>query len=149
MLLEAFGFEEIYDYLAGKADWLASDLPAEATTVTRPMTGDLTRFAETCGLSEQAGAVAERLRDASQAVGIVVHSADIVVGQVELYQLERHQDRHIEDLMELGPKTFRPDTDPEAPLSFMKQHHTDQAIVTRPDGALLGLIERSAIEQVI
>jgi len=39
--LETLGFEHAYDYVGGKADWLAHNLPGEGATADQPRAGDL------------------------------------------------------------------------------------------------------------
>src|SRR2546427_13136002 len=38
--LETLGFEQVYDYAAGKADWGAAGLPREGTVASDPSAGD-------------------------------------------------------------------------------------------------------------
>ena len=59
--LETLGFEHIHDYVPGKADWLAHNLPVERH-VELTTAGQLARNdAVTCGLADQVGDVAPRI----------------------------------------------------------------------------------------
>src|SRR5215470_11001301 len=61
--LESLGFGDVYDYVAGKLDWMAAGLPTEGTNAQRPRAADLARKdAPTCGLKERLGDVRDRVR---------------------------------------------------------------------------------------
>ncbi len=149
MLLEAFGFTDVYDYVAGKADWLAQDLPVEEEQKSPPMTGDLTRKTETCRLGEKASVVTNRLKRTDERVSVVVDASNVVLGLVNLEMLAEDPDRDIRELMELGPSTFRPDAKPGEPFDYMERNGVDCVVVTRPDGKLIGIVERSMLEQTV
>src|SRR5258708_17899435 len=54
--LESLGFAEVYDYTAGKADWLAWGRPREGRTAQVPTVGEVARRdVPTCGLAERVG----------------------------------------------------------------------------------------------
>lgn len=60
--LESLGFSEVYDYAAGKLDWMAAGLPTEGTNARRPRAGEIARKdVPTCGAGETLGAVRERV----------------------------------------------------------------------------------------
>ena len=41
--LESLGFTKVYDYEAGKSDWLAAALPSEGRLAGEPSAGDVVR----------------------------------------------------------------------------------------------------------
>ncbi|MEE9248155.1 MAG: rhodanese-like domain-containing protein, partial [Dehalococcoidia bacterium] len=41
--LETLGFTKVYDYVAGKSDWLAAALPSKGTLANLPRAGDAVR----------------------------------------------------------------------------------------------------------
>src|SRR5260370_8526608 len=60
--LEALGFTEVYDFVGGKADWLAAGLPSEGEQAEYPRAGRAADLdAPTCGLDEPLHDVARRL----------------------------------------------------------------------------------------
>ena len=64
--LEGLGFERVYDYAPGKADWSASGLPTEGTQADTPTIGDVARRdVPTCAPAEKVDAVRERLGESS------------------------------------------------------------------------------------
>ena len=44
--LEGLGFERVYDYVPGKADWFASGLPKEGRLASVPTRGETARRAD-------------------------------------------------------------------------------------------------------
>src|SRR5258708_34308688 len=59
--LESLGFAEVYDYTAGKADWLAWGRPREGRTAQVPTVGEVARRdVPTCGLAERVGGAKAR-----------------------------------------------------------------------------------------
>ena len=52
------GFTQVYDYVAGKLDWLAAGGPIEGTGAGRPRAGEVARGdVPTCALDEHLGEV--------------------------------------------------------------------------------------------
>src|SRR3989442_951619 len=108
--LETLGFPEVYDYVAGKADWLAHWLPTEGEAAREPRVGDVVREdVVTAQLDETLGAVRERVANSSLGFALVVSRAGILVGRVPKTALDGDQKTPVEEVMEPGPSTVRPD----------------------------------------
>ena len=61
--LEGLGFERVYDYVPGKADWSASGLPTEGTQAGILTIGNAARRdVPTCAPGEKVGEVPGRVR---------------------------------------------------------------------------------------
>jgi CBS domain-containing protein len=84
--LEAAGFGPVFDYAAGKTDWLAADLPFEGTA---RLAGMFTRRSVATVAERTPAAEALHLLDV-QGFGpvVVVNSAGVVVGVVYRDDLE-------------------------------------------------------------
>src|SRR5215470_5329219 len=84
--LEAAGFGPVYDYVAGKADWLAADLPFEGTA---QLAGRFTRRGVATTGERTPAAEALRLLEA-QGFGpiVVLNQAGVVMGAAYRDQLE-------------------------------------------------------------
>jgi Mg/Co/Ni transporter MgtE len=141
--LESFGFTEVYDYAAGKLDWLAAGLPTEGTNADRPRAGDACRRdVPTCRLDERLGDVRERVHAAGWDACVVVNEESVVLGLLRANELEGDPDQTIEQAMRPGPSTFRPFVSIEEMAVFMGEHDLPNSPITTSDGRLVGLLVR-------
>ncbi len=136
--LEAAGFGPVYDYAAGKADWLAADLPFEGTA---RLAGMFTRRGVSATGERTPVAEALRLLDA-QGFGpiVVVNQARVVMGAAHRDGLQAASpDAEVGTVMRFGVSTVRPSEDAAALARRMGQKGVTRVVVTRPDGTLVGL----------
>lgn len=148
--LESFGFAPVYDYTAGKLDWLAAGLPTEGTNSARPRAADVARRdTPTCGLKERLGDVRERVRTAGWDACVVVNDERVVLGLLRADQLAGDPDRLIERAMRPGPSTFRPYVALEELAEFMAGPDRVNAPITTSDGRLVGLARRQDVSEAI
>ena len=136
--LEAAGFSPVYDYAAGKTDWLAADLPFEGTA---QLAGMFTRRGVATAGERTPAAEALRLLDA-QGFGplLVLNQAGVVMGTVHrdaLKSAAAHADAG--SLMRFGVSTVRPSEDAAALAHRMGHAEVTRVVVTRSDGTLVGL----------
>src|SRR5262249_30759252 len=111
--LEAAGFSPVYDYAAGKADWLAADLPVDGTA---RLAGMFTRRGvATVGVGTP---VAEALRLLeAQGFGpvLVLNEAGVVMGAAYRDRLTSAAvEAAVESVMRFGVSTVRPGGDAAA-----------------------------------
>src|SRR6266571_2057642 len=107
--LDSFGFSDVYDYSAGKLDWLAAGLRTEGTNAQRPRAGDVARKdVATCAPGEHLGDVRERVRASGWNVCVVLNEQRVVFGLLRAKELDADPARLIEEVMRPGPSTFRP-----------------------------------------
>ncbi len=146
--LESLGFEDVYDYIAGKADWLANGLPLEGEEADTVRAGDLARSdVPTCWLDEQIGVVRRRIEDSDWQICVVVDTDAIVHGLLYLDQLSAADgDEPVESHMEDGPTTFRPDSAPKNVRAYLDRHDQAAVLVTTNRGELLGAVTRTDLE---
>jgi len=147
--LETLGFSNVFEYKAGKQDWLASGLPVEGRRASEPnlasvMRRDVPRF----GLDDRAGAISDAARAAGWDWAAVVDSRGILLGRVRTADLA-DPDARARDVMEEGPSTYRPNVGLDELLRRMLDHRFDQAFVTDPDGRLRGLVTRRDIARAL
>ena len=139
--LESLGFTEVYDYAAGKADWLAWGLPREGTSAGIPTVGDLARRdVPTCALGEKLGAVRERTRAAGWEECVVTKDRRIILGLLRGQDLDADPDATAEEIMRPGPTTYKPDTLATEAGRRMRERGVRALLVATPDGALVGLL---------
>ncbi len=151
--LEGLGFERVYDYVPGKADWSASGLPTEGTLASVPNIGDAARQdAPTCTPTEKVGDVRDRTRRAGWDRCVVVNEERVVLGLLREKELDTDPEATAEEAMRNGPATFRPDEPVEKVAKRMRERGASAIVVTTSDGRLMGLLyrreaERLAVEQ--
>lgn len=144
--LERLGFEDVYDFVVGKAYWLASGRPA-----TRPepvdRVGSHLAQAVTAFLDETVanvrGSDAETRSDV-----VVVDERRIVLGRVRRSDLGVAEDTDfMEEIMRLGPTTIRPDELVSDVTARMAAAGVSALLVTRPTGELLGEFRRNGKDE--
>ncbi|MGW2704666.1 rhodanese-like domain-containing protein [Streptomyces sp. NPDC001340] len=148
--LEQLGFRQVYDYVPGKADWLAAGLPTEGPAAESLSAGDVARRAVvTCRADAPAGLVLDRMREAGQAAGVVVDDDQVVTGLLRRREAEAHPGVGVKQVMRPGPATVRAN-EPLGPLlERMAKAGVDTIVVTDPEGRLLGLMDRTSGEQAV
>ena len=146
--LEALGFEQVYDYVEGKADWLGSGLPAEGKLADRPYAGELADCKPpTCTLADTASSVRARLEDSRYGYCIVVDEHHVVLGRVRRSSLSSAaDDARAEELMEPGPSTVRFNKPVNELLERLRKNNLATMIVSTPAGRLLGVFHRDDVE---
>lgn len=131
--LERFGFE-VYDYAAGKVDWLAAGLP---TVQAHPLPPRALEHADhdppTCAADTAVG-------DLDARSVLVVNEQHVVLGRVR--PGDHPPTARAEDVMEPGPATVRAHEPLEPLLDRMEQRNVDEIVVTTPEGRLLGVVRR-------
>jgi predicted transcriptional regulator len=148
--LASIGFTEVYDYVAGKADWMGCGLPIEGTKAGVPRAQDAARKdVPTCALHEPVVDVRQRVAEAGWDTCIVVNDQRVVLGRLGKKALASDPARKVEDVMRSGPSTIRPDTELEAQLKEMDEKGTDAALVTTSRGRLVGVLYRTDITRVL
>ena len=136
--LEATGFGPVYDYVAGKSDWLAADLPFQGTA---QLAGMFTRRGVATTAEDTPAAEALHLLDA-QGFGpvLVLNQAGVVMGAAYRDSLASATgDAEVGTVMRFGVSTVRPSEDAAALAHRMGHAGVTRVVVTRPDGTLVGL----------
>ena len=145
--LETLGFANVYDYVAGKADWFASGLPREGKLTSIPRAGDVARRDDvTCRPTDRISDVIERVRAAGKETCIVTTDGGVVLGRVRTDRLDGDTHVQVEEVMELGPTTTRADTMLESILERLNARNVDSILVATSDGRLVGTLYRSDAE---
>jgi hypothetical protein len=132
----------VYDYMPGKADWIARALPLEGDKAREPRAIDFVRHdAVTCDLQTPIGEVRERVRASPFPFGVVLHDG-VLLGQLRGAALAGDPDVRAESVMKPGPSTSRPDTAPDRLLTKLQAADLATAVLTDPEGRLLGVVRR-------
>jgi CBS domain-containing protein len=128
----------VYDYVAGKMDWLAADRPFEGTA---RLAGMFTRRGVAAAAEGTSAGEALRLLEA-QGFGpvLVVNPAGVVMGAAYRNHLESASgEAEVGTVMRFGVSTVRPSEDAAALAHRMGHADVTRVVVTRSDGTLVGL----------
>lgn len=144
--LDSLGYQRIYDYVAGKADWLAFGLPHEGHA---QLVGDaVTHDVPTAALHDRAGSTRDLLADSPLGLVVVLNHDGVVMGTLRTGALDSADDGvTVDRIMREGPATVRPSEELGPLVERMRGADVDGVVVTRSDGTLLGVVERARAEQ--
>jgi Mg/Co/Ni transporter MgtE len=81
---------------------------------------------------------------------VVVNDERVVLGRIRRDELDEDPAALAEDVMQDGPTTFRPSVGAHEMLDYMRRRgKMKEALVTDPEGRLLGVIRRDDLERAI
>ena len=142
------GFADVYDYAPGKVDWLAHNLEVEGETIDPPTVGRVIRDdAVRCAPTDRATDVLKSIERSPYPFALVTSVDGIVVGRVRASALDASSEEPVGDIAEPGPKTFRPHRSAENVARQLAEKDLRWAIVTTPEGRLLGVASREDLER--
>src|SRR5919204_2747942 len=146
--LEGLGFAEVYDYVAGIADWASFGLPIEGEHHSGTRVGAHVRTdVPACGPDDRMPRVRERVRAAGWDTCFVTDERGVVVGRLRRAALDAGDDVSVEDAMTLGPSTVRPALELDKAVERLRTQNLTSLPVTRSDGVLVGVLRREDVEQ--
>jgi CBS domain-containing protein len=137
----------VYDYVAGKADWLAHGLPTEGEQAQVPRAKDVLRRDVVTALPDElVGVVAARVAGSPYGFALVVANDGTLLGRFRKAMLDADPAARAEQVMEAGPSTIRPDRPLAELAERLRRRDLRTAVVTTPDGKLLGVVLRADME---
>jgi hypothetical protein len=146
--LETLGFSDVYDYVGGKAEWLAYGLPREGENAGVPYAGELADpDPPTCALRDTVADVRAALDGSRYGFCLVLSERRILLGRVRRTAIEGADAKApVESVMEPGPSTVRFDTRAGDLVQRLANKHLKTAIITTPSGCLVGVFHRANAE---
>lgn len=146
--LEELGFTRVYDYVPSKIDWFANGLPREGKAAAVPWAGDLARDdVPICTPNDRVGDVRERVVATGHDLCLVLNEDRIVLGLLRGDALSKAATARVRDVMELGPKTVRPNHPVEELLQTRANQGVKCWIVTTSHGEFGGVLLRTDAER--
>jgi CBS domain-containing protein len=146
--LESIGFERVYDYVAGKADWGSAGLPLEGAEDSETRAGaHLRTEAPTCRPYDRLREVCECLDESGWDTCFVVDERRVVLGRLGRRAIRGREDISAEQAMTLGPSTIRPSARLRDVVERMQRQKLTNLPVTTSDGRLVGLLLREDAER--
>jgi Mg/Co/Ni transporter MgtE len=137
----------VYDYMAGKVDWLARGLPREGEKAAERRAIDLVvDDVVTSPLDALVADVRERVVASRYGYAFVVAPGRVLLGRLRSAALAGDGALRAEDVMEPGPSTIRADTALELLADRMRDNDLTTLPVTTPEGELLGVVRRDDLE---
>lgn len=145
--LESLRFKEVYDYMPSKVDWKAHGLPMEGEQADERVVGDMLRDdVVTATLEERMGDVRERVASSPYGFALVATEGGTLLGRLRKAPLHGDPAARAEDVMEPGPSTLRPDMTLDDVVERLRKRDLMTAVVTNPEGKLLGIVRRADME---
>jgi CBS domain-containing protein len=140
----------VYEYTAGKADWLAHGMPtegeeAEVLRARHALRGEVV----TASIEEPVGEVRARVANSPYRFALVVAADGTLVGRLGATALAGGPATRAEQVMEAGPSTVRPDRLLAELVGVMRDKNLTVMLVTTPEGRLLGVLPRDLAEQTL
>ena len=147
--LEMLGFERVYRYAAGKADWIAAGLPTEGPGSAKLRAADVVRRdPPVCHPDDPISEAADAAKHAGWPLCMVVNQERVVVGRLRGDRLRLGAEQ-VTDVMEEGPTTIRGSEDLQALVDRMRRRKVGSIVVTDPDGRLMGILYRDDGENAL
>lgn len=113
-----------------------------------PSAGDLARRdIVTAQLTDQCDAVWEKAATPDQAFAVVVNDEEIILGVLPRERCEANPQAKVEQLMEPGPATIRPNMSLETIIERLREKDTASVLITTPDGGFVGVLYREDAER--
>ena len=148
--LETLGFDPrlVYDYVEGKAGWLAYGFPREGDNATVLYAGELVDAdPPTCALDAPVADVLSALTTTRYGFALVTNADRIVLGRVRRSALtSADASSTAETVMEPGPSTVRFSTRADELVQRLAKRDLKTAVVTMPNGCLVGVFHRADAE---
>ena len=148
--LESIGFERVYDYVAGKADWGSAGLPLEGAEGSETRAGaHLRTDVPTCRPHDRLRDVCERLEESGWDTCFVFDERRVVLGRLGRRAIRGREAITAELAMTLGPSTIRPSARLRDVVERMQRQKLTNLPVTTSDGLLIGLLLRDDAERAL
>ena len=139
--LAALGFEQVYDYMPSKVDWLARGLPVEGDQEPTLRVKDVVRDdVATARVDDPVGRVRERVEASPYGFALVVAEDGTLLGRLRKRHLDADAATGAEQVMEPGPSTVRLDTAADKLANKLRDRDLKTAVATDPEGRLVGIV---------
>ena len=146
--LESIGFTQVYDYVAGKADWGSAGLPLEGRNGSETRAGaHVRREVPTCRLEDRLQDVCDKLDESGWDTCFVVDERRVVLGRIGRRAIRGRANVSAEEAMTPGPSTIRPSARLDNVVERMRRQNLTNLPVTTSDGRLVGLLVREDAER--
>src|SRR6266511_1950019 len=148
--LESIGFEQVYDYVAGKADWGSAGLPLEGANGSETRAGAHVRAdVPTCRLDDRLHVVCEQLDESGWDTCFVVDKRRVVLGRIGRRAIRVREEVTAEEAMTPGPSTSRHSARLREAVERMHRQDLTNLPLTTSDGRLAGRLTLHDAEEAL
>ena len=148
--LDSMGFTQVYDYVAGKADWGSAGLPIEGRNGSETRAGaHVRREVPTCRLDDRLQDVCDKIGESGWDTCSVVDERRVVLGRIGRRAIRGRANVSAEEAMTPGPSTIRPSARLVTVVERMRRQKLTNIPVTTSDGRLVGLLVREDAERAV
>jgi rhodanese-related sulfurtransferase len=137
-LLEALGFEDVYDYTASKTAWLGEGLPVDGTIRASQRAGALARPLQSVAFDAVVADARERFGE--DGLCAIVDAEGVVLGVLRDDVLALDDATPVHSVMQPGPPSVRPSITARDLAESMDKDGRRYVIVTTSHGRLLGIV---------
>jgi Mg/Co/Ni transporter MgtE len=131
----------------GKVDWLAHGLAVEGERAAPPTAGRLARDdVVRCRVTDRVADVLDRVERSAYSFALVTDERGMLLGRVRARRAG-DADSLVGEVMELDPSTVRPHRSASTLAQRLTEQNLSWAIVTTPEGRLLGVAWREDLER--
>jgi CBS-domain-containing membrane protein len=100
----------------------------------------------TCGLKDAVGEVRERVSASPYPFALVISDGGVLLGRLRASMLDCDPKLAADEVMEPGPSTVRPHKTAATIAKDLTEKQLRWAIVTTPEGELIGVAARTELE---
>jgi Mg/Co/Ni transporter MgtE len=137
------GFPEVFDYKAGKVNWIAMGQPTVHRDTRERIEQVARKDAPTCALQDTLESVRAKLpKDWN--ICVVLNSDRIVLGLID-FSRELERDKSIGEVMRPAPLTLRPGQPVADVCEHLKSKDVPVALVTTSVGQFIGVLRREEL----
>lgn len=149
--LEAMGFTDVYDYVNGKVEWMINRQPVEGTGPHYAMVGEVATKdrLHTCALSSTVAEWVDAMERTGDSFCLVLNDHDVVLGRLRKKHRDALSDDPVEQIMETGPTTVRPNESAKDLLERMERRKVSAVVVTTNKGVLLGVARTTDLRRLV
>lgn len=145
--LERLGLKQVYDYAAGKMDWLSYGLPHDGAAL---LAGDVVRKdALTCRPTDTVAQLRPQLAASGSSFCVVTSPGAMVLGVLQEPLEDTPAGATAEEVMDFGITTVRPAEDLGRLVERMRRARVEAILLTRSDASLVGVLVRAEAERLL
>lgn len=149
--LEAMGFADVYDYVNGKVEWMLHGQQVEGTGPHYAMAGEVatTERLHTCVLGSTVRESVRAMEQSGDTFCLVLNDQGVVLGRLRKKHRDPTSDDPVEQVMETGPTTVRPNEPAKELLERMEHRDVPAVVVTTNKGVLVGVARRNDLRRLV